>query len=210
VSGFSRTKGLPEVIRPVGADTPKINRCLHMKEKLKFKRHKPFHLYLDERIYFVTTSTLNKERFFDTRPKKKIITDKLEAAATKYKVRVYAWVILSNHYHFLFRFRENQNLGKLIGFINGGSSFELNSSEDKKGRHIWWNYWDNCIRNEQTFYRRFNYIHHNPVKHGYVKRCENYEFSSYNYYLRKLGRNYMDSIFAEYPIIHFTDRNDEF
>jgi len=181
-----------------------------MKRKTGFKRHKPFHLYLDEKIYFVTASTLNKKRFFDTGVKKKLMRMKLKAGTIKYKVKVYAWVILSNHYHLLFQFKEKQNLGEFIGFINGGSSFDLNSSENKKGRQIWWNYWDNCIRNEETFYRRFNYIHHNPVKHGYVKKCEDYEFSSYNYYLKKLGKEYMDSIFAQYPIIDFTDRNDEF
>jgi putative transposase len=178
--------------------------------KTDFKRHKPFHLYLDDKIYFVTASTLNKESFFDTNSKKKIVKERLKNAAKKYKVKVYAWVVLSNHYHLLFQFKEEQNLGKFTSFINGGSSFELNVSENKRGRKIWWNYWDNCIRDERTFYRRFNYIHHNPVKHGYVKKCENYEFSSYNHYLEKKGRDYMDSIFAQYPIIDFTDRNDEF
>ena len=181
-----------------------------MRKKTKFKRHKPFHLYLDDKIYFVTASTLNKGNFFDTSAKKKIIKGKLKSGATQYKVRIYAWVILSNHYHFLFQFKEEQNLGKFTGFMHGGSSFDLNSLESKGGRQIWWNYWDNCIRNERTFYRRFNYIHHNPVKHGYVKKCEDYEFFSYNYYLRKLGKEYMDSIFAQYPIIDFTDKNDEF
>jgi putative transposase len=175
-----------------------------------FKRHKPFHLYLDEKIYFVTVSTLNKEKMISTSAKKRVVKKRLEEASVKYKAKTYAWVILPNHYHTLFRFREKQDLGRFIGFVNGGSSFELNRLENKRGRQVWWNYWDNCIRDEQTFYRRFNYIHHNPVKHGYVKRCEDYEFSSYNHYLRKLGKEYMDSIFAQYPIIDFTDRNDEF
>jgi REP element-mobilizing transposase RayT len=111
-----------------------INMGLNMLKKSKFKRHKPFHLYLDDQIYFVTASTLNKEHLFDTKVKKKIIKSKLKESAIKYKVRVFAWVILSNHYHLLFQFKEKQNLGKSIGFINGGSSFDLNSSENKKGR----------------------------------------------------------------------------
>jgi len=181
-----------------------------MQKKTKFKCHKPFHLYLDDQIYFVTASTLNKEHLFDTKAKKKIIKNKLKAGALKYKVRIFAWVILHNHYHLLFQFKEKQNLGGFIGFINGGSSFDLNSLENKKGRQVWWNYWDNCIRNEETFYKRFNYIHHNPVKHGYVKKCEDYEFSSYNYYLKKYGEDYMSSIFARYPIVDFTDKSDKF
>jgi len=181
-----------------------------MQKKTKFKRHKPFHLYLNDQIYFVTASTLNKERLFDTDAKKKIIRSKLRVSLVKFKVRIYAWVVLSNHYHILFQFKEKQKLGEFIGFINGGSSYDLNSLENKKGRTVWWNYWDNCIRNERTFYKRFNYIHHNPVKHGYVKRCEDYEFSSYNYYLKKYGEDYMGSIFARYPIGDFSDRSDKF
>jgi len=181
-----------------------------MLKKTKFKRHKPFHLYLDNKIYFVTSATLDKKKFFDTDSKKEIIKKRLKTGAVKFKAKIYAWVILSNHSHLLFQFKGKQALGEFIGFINGGSSFELNSSENKKGRQIWWNYWDNCIRNEETFYKRFNYIHHNPVKHGYVKKCEDYEFSSYNYYLKKYGEDYMSSIFAQYPILDFTDRSDEF
>jgi putative transposase len=181
-----------------------------MIQNTEFKKHIPFHLYLDDQIYFVTCSTLDRENHFDTDNKKEIIKKRFTTGAVRFKVKIHAWVILSNHYHLLFRFREEQQLGQFVGFINGGSSFELNWLEDTKGRQIWWNYWDNCIRDEQTFYRRFNYIHHNPVKHSYVKICGDYEFSSYNYYLRKLGREHMDSILAQYPIIDLTDRNDEF
>ncbi|MCK4427268.1 MAG: transposase, partial [candidate division Zixibacteria bacterium] len=152
----------------------------------------------------------DKKNYFDTDSKKEIIKKRFKTGAVKFKMKIHAWVILSNYYHLLFQFKEIQNLGEFIGFINGGSSFELNSLENKRGRQIWWNYWDRCIRNEQTFYKRFNYIHHNPVKHGYVEKCEDYEFSSYNYYLKKLGEDYMKSIFAQYSIIDFTDKNDKF
>lgn len=181
-----------------------------MQKKTRFKHYKPFHLYLDDQIYFVTAPTLNKEHFFDGVDKKTIIKSKLKAGAIKYKVRIYAWVILSNHYHFLLQFKEKQKLGEFIGFINGGSSFDLNSLDNKKGRQVWWNYWDNCIRNEETFYKRFNYIHYNPVKHGYVEKCEDYQFSSYNHYLRQSGQEYIDYIFNKHSVIDFTDKSDNF
>jgi len=193
------------------ADTPKSFKISNIFLMLQeFIKHRPFHLYLDDKIYFVTASTLNKINYFDSDLKKKIIKKRLLAASEKYKVRSFAWVILSNHYHLLFQFKEKQKLADFIGFVNGGSSFELNSLENKKRRKTWWNYWDNCIRDSKTFYRRFNYIHYNPVKHNYVKNCKDYKFSSYNYYLKKLGQSYMDSIFEAYPIIDFTDKNDRF
>ncbi len=177
--------------------------------KSRFPKHVPFHLYLDDNIYFVTSSTLKKLHFFDTDDKKEILRGRLKASAEKYAIRLYAWVVLSNHYHLLLQLKNSETLPAFIAFINGGSSFELNAAENKKGRQIWWNYWDNCIRDKKTFYKRFNYIHHNPVKHNYAKQCEGYQFSSYNHYVKKLGRDYIDSIFAEYPIIDFTDKYDD-
>lgn len=176
----------------------------------KFPKHIPFHLYLDDKIYFITSSTLNKIHFFDTDDKKEIVKTRLRTSVKKYPVKLYAWVVLSNHYHLLLQLKKGETLSGLISLINGGSSFELNAAECKKGRRIWWNYWDNCIRDRKTFYTRFNYIHHNPVKHEYAIQSEEYQFSSYNHYVKKLGRDYMDSIFAEYPIIDFTDDRDEF
>jgi REP element-mobilizing transposase RayT len=104
--------------------------------KSKFPKHIPFHLYLDDKIYFVTSSTLDKIRFFNTDTKKEIIKDRLKTSTEKYNIRIYAWAILSNHYHFLFQVKKSQNLSDFIGYINGGSSFELNSLENKKGRQI--------------------------------------------------------------------------
>ncbi|MFQ6083573.1 MAG: transposase [Candidatus Aminicenantia bacterium] len=179
---------------------------------MNFKKHIPFHLYLENAIYFVTAGTLNKRKFFDVGEKKGILKTRLNSACSKFMVELFAWVILSNHYHLLFQFKKNLSLGlgKFIGFINGGSAFDLNKLENKKGRQIWWNYWDNCIRNEETFYKRFNYIHHNPVKHNHSKNLEDYKFSSYNFYINKFGSEYINSIWERYPIIDFSDEQDDF
>ncbi|MDP2684225.1 MAG: hypothetical protein Q8P20_04145, partial [bacterium] len=89
-------------------------------------------------------------------------------------------------------------------FINGGCAYELNKFDRKKGRQVWWNYWDKCIRDEEGFYKRLNYIHHNPVKHGYAKMNGNYQYSSYNYYKEKFGEDFLLEIERAYPIIDFT------
>ena len=175
----------------------------------RYKRHTPFHLYLDNAIYFVTVKTLNGIRFFESEKEKGILKEQLKKCCDRYDVKLYAWVILSNHYHILFQFKKNQTLARLIGAINGGSSYYLNRKDNKKGRHIWWNYWDNCIRDEKTFYLRFNYIHHNPVKHRYAGNMEEYQFSSYWYYLKRYGYEYTKDIWERYPVIDFIDEQDD-
>ncbi len=48
-------------------------------------------------------------------------------------------------------------------------------------RGIWQRrYWEHMIRNEQDLARHVDYIHINPVKHGYVRRVSDWPHSSFH------------------------------
>ena len=62
--------------------------------------------------------------------------------------------------------------------IKGKSYFFTVKLKDRKSqiangeRGIWQcRYWEHCIRDERDFENHLEYIHFNPVKHGYVKAC---------------------------------------
>lgn len=57
-----------------------------------------------------------------------------------------------------------------------------NSSRVAKGeRGIWQRrYWEHVIRDERDFARHFDYIHYNPVKHGYAKRVADWPHSTFH------------------------------
>jgi putative transposase len=59
------------------------------------------------------------------------------------------------------------------------------ASRTKKGeRGIWQRrFWEYCIRNDRDYSRHVEYIHYNPVKHGYVQRASDWQFSSINRYI---------------------------
>jgi len=63
----------------------------------------------------------------------------------------------------------------------------INDSRKRKGeRGIWQRrYWEHVIRDELDFERHVNYIHYNPVKHGYVKRAIDWPNSTIHEYMRK-------------------------
>ena len=178
-----------------------------------YKKHHPLHIYKDETIYFVTARTIKKEKFFNTGEKKKILLQALKKSLEDYRYLPFAWIILSNHYHLLFKAKKGEDLGHFISSLGSLSSKDLNKLDDKKGRNIWFQYWDYCPRNEKDFYQHFNYIHHNPVKHGYVKIQDDvlkYPFCSYNQWMAKKGEEWMSDCFATYPILDFTVEGDEF
>lgn len=173
------------------------------------KEHHPTHLYIDQQLYFLTAHTyLNQFRIEEKF--KQLLINKIKKFFQDFNFKLYGWVVLDNHYHILFKFEKGDDLSRLMGKIHAGFSYEVNRIENKRGRRIWQNYWDWCIRSENDFWRHFNYIHHNPVKHGYVKQMGEYDYSSYRYWLDKKGSDWMASCFEQYPIIDFSVEMDEF
>lgn len=60
-----------------------------------------------------------------------------------------------------------------------------NVSRMKKGeRGIWQRrYWEHLIRDDDDYARHVDYIHYNPVKHGYASRAADWVHSSIHRYI---------------------------
>ena len=173
-----------------------------------FKPHYPPHYYTDNKIYFITARTVDKKRILDTEEKKAILNKAMIEAGNKFNIGFYAWIILDNHYHILINILKGDSISAFMKLINGKSAFLLNGIEKARKRKIWFNYWDTCIRSEKDFWMRFNYIHHNAIKHNYVKKMSDYSFSSYDQWVVKKGIEWMSDAFEKYPIVDFTIEDD--
>ena len=47
-------------------------------------------------------------------------------------------------------------------------------------RKLWQNrYWEHTIRDENDLNKHIDYIHYNPIKHGFTKKAINYKYSSF-------------------------------
>ena len=64
----------------------------------------------------------------------------------------------------------------------------LSKSRAAKGeRGVWQRrYWEHTMRNEEDYASHLDYIHFNPVKHGYVTRVKDWPYSSFHRWV-KLG-----------------------
>ena len=103
-------------------------------------------------IYFVTARTIKKEKFFNTDEKKKILYQALKKSLENYCYQIYAWIILNNHYHLLFKTKIGKDLEHFISDLHSSSSGKINKLDNQKGRKVWFQYWDYCPRNEKDFY----------------------------------------------------------
>ena len=69
-----------------------------------------------------------------------------------------------------------------LWIAGGGSDRKVSISRTKRGEHGVWQrrFWEHLIRNQKDFARHMDYIHYNPVKHGYVKCPHQWEYSSFH------------------------------
>jgi hypothetical protein len=65
--------------------------------------------------------------------------------------------------------------------IERRSESRLNKGE----RGIWQRrFWEHAVRDDQDFQRHVDYIHYNPIKHGYVTRVADWQFSSFHRFVQ--------------------------
>lgn len=171
---------------------------------MKFQEHHPPHIYKPKTIYFITSKTVNGIKIFNTEEKLQLLISVMQISAKRYNIILYGWVILSNHNHLLIYVNSKKEMLLFIKSLHGKSAIEINKIDSTYGRKIWYQYWDRCIRSERDFWLRLNYIHHNPVKHGYTKDMFTYRFSSIGEYLQHHGKDWLIPCFKEYPIVDFT------
>ena len=100
-----------------------------------------------------------------------------------------AMVVLPDHLHAIWTLPESDDdfatrwrLIKSTFSRHVAAGERISQSRISKGeRGIWQRrYWEHTLRNEQDFERHVDYIHINPVKHGYVTRVAAWPYSSFH------------------------------
>jgi len=117
--------------------------------------------------------------------------------------QVYAWCVLPNHYHALIKTERIKELRKSIGQFHGRASFKWNGEDDRRGRQVWYNCFERPMKSERHFFATLNYVHNNPVHHGYVKRWQDWPWSSAAEFLERMGHGKAKEIWLRYPVLDY-------
>ena len=171
--------------------------------------NRPPHFLKESGYYFITGRTVYGQWFLRPDTYKQVFLNILFEKSEKFEFSVIAYAVLQNHYHTILNINNAKLLPKFIASLHGVSSKNINNLDGVIGRKLWWNYYDKLLLDEKDFYTHLNYIHQNPIKHCVFKKFK-YQFSSYNQWVKKKGKEYLDDCFAKYPIIDFKMFNDEF
>ena len=112
----------------------------------------------------------------------------VRATRAQHPFHIDAWVVLPEHMHCLWTLpagdAEFALRWKVIKFAFSKrlpKGEPLTNAQRARGeRGIWQRrYWEHTLRDERDFVRHVDYIHFNPVKHGYVTRVADWPHSSF-------------------------------
>ena len=112
---------------------------------------------------------------------------------SRHPFHIDAMVVLPDHLHCLWTLPPgDSNFSTRWSLIKAGFSRGLPVGENrsisrvKRGeRGIWQRrFWEHLIRDDRDFERHADYIHWNPVKHGWVRQVADWEFSSFHAFVR--------------------------
>ncbi|HJW82273.1 MAG TPA: transposase [Acidiferrobacterales bacterium] len=121
-----------------------------------------------------------------------ILRTVMRGVKQRHPFHIDALVILPDHLHCILTLPEGDADYPLRwALIKAGFSRRIakterrNSSRVNKGeRGVWQRrYWEHMIRDERDYARHVDYIHYNPVKHGYTSRATDWPYSSIHRYI---------------------------
>ena len=147
--------------------------------------------FLPGGTYFFTVTLLDR--------RSNLLVDSIDALRAAFRTarkerpfEIEAVVILRDHLHAIMKLpADDSDFAGRWRRIKGHFSNTLLRAGADIGRHtnrelaLWQRrYWEHTIRNEDDFVRHVDYVHFNPVKHGYVRRVSDWPHSSFHRYVR--------------------------
>jgi putative transposase len=146
--------------------------------------------------FFFTVVTHNRRNFLCEQSNILLLRQGFREIIREYPFIVDAIAILPNHIHCIWTlppgdsdFSQRWRLIKSYFSHRCDQKYKgkISSSRQKKGEKAVWQrrFWEHQIQDENDFVSHVDYIHYNPVRHGYVTAPKDWQYSSFMLYVQK-------------------------
>ena len=144
-------------------------------------------------VYFFTVNLAERNRELLTE-RIDVLRESFRMVKTQHPFKIDAVVVLPEHLHTIwtlpegdddFSCRWRQIKSHFSRHIEKGERI-AKSRKRKNERGIWQRrFWEHRIKDEEDFIKHVDYIHYNPVKHGYVPFVIDWPHSSFHDYVKR-------------------------
>ena len=187
----------------------KQKELLAERKRKKHPWHSPPHLAAGVEFRIVTGVCFEHQKLLNSPERLAWFADQLLDTISNLTNRCDAWCVLPNHYHVLVEIADIRCFAKGLGQLHGRTAYEMNLADHARGRKVWYRSQDRVMRSDLHYYASMNYIHNNPVKHGYVTKWQDWPYSSAHRYLEMMGREWLLDVWREYPVLNYGEGWDE-
>lgn len=101
----------------------------------------------------------------------------LREQASRYKVQILGWCLMTNHVHLIVVPEEQRSIGSMIRQVHPSYSRVFNHKAEHSG-HLWQNRYYSCVLEGTHLLRAIRYVELNPVRAGLVTEAWNWPWSS--------------------------------
>lgn len=145
--------------------------------------------------YFFTVVTHNRRQFLCEPENIELLRNAFRSVMQRHPFTLDAIVILPEHLHCIWTLPDGEdNFSTRWRLIKDHFSRkcspqywgESSTSRQKKQEKAIWQrrFWEHHIQDEDDYIHHVEYIHYNPVKHGLVQYAKEWEYSSFERYVR--------------------------
>jgi putative transposase len=131
---------------------------------------------LPHHAYFITTTTLGRQRFFDDFHAGCAAACCFQNTAVLGDANMLAWVLMPDHAHWLIQLGVQDTLDIVVNRLKSSSPRLANIILKRRGKLWEPGYQDHALRADEDLQVTARYIVANPLRAGLVKRIGDYSF----------------------------------
>jgi len=143
---------------------------------------RPLRIVYGGAFYHVTARGNEKRDIFLSRSDYEKFLSYLAESAHKHAVILYAFTLMSNHYHLIVE-TPNANLSAFVHTVNSAYTTYFNLKRKRVGHLFQGRFKSILIDKDNYLLELSRYIHLNPVRAGIVSKPRDYPYSSYSSYV---------------------------
>jgi putative transposase len=132
-------------------------------------------------IWFFTIVTHNRVQMLTSEEARRCLRKAINDCREKYPFKIDAWVLLPDHLHCIWDLSEED-----LNYSRRWSIIKRKFTQAFRRFNVpnppFWQkrFWAHHIDNDGDYEGHLNYIHYNPVKHGYVKAPREWPWTSFH------------------------------
>lgn len=149
--------------------------------------------------YLITAACYEHKPIFDAPDLLSLLQEEILVRLSA-QVQCEAWVFLPNHYHISIDTPDLSLVSEILRKGHSHLATTVNGLQKQRGRKVWYRFTDRIIRNESHYWATLNYIHYNPIKHGYAEKMSDWPWSSVHEYYETWGEEKLKDVWGKYPV----------